>query len=67
MQVSDEELQEFTALYESEFGEKLSKAEASEVAGNLAEFYSLLAEPLPGEKCPVTTPKSGPDDPASLL
>ena len=67
MQVSEEELQEFTALYEAEFGEKLSKSEASEIAGNLAELYSLLAEPLPDEKRSVNTPKSGPDDPAFLL
>ena len=67
MQIDDKELQEFMALYEAEFGEKLSENEAGEVAGNLAELYSLLAEPLSGEQRPVTTPMSSPDDPASLL
>lgn len=65
MQIDDKELQEFITLYESEFGDKLAKLEASEVAGNLAELYTLLSEPLPEEQRTTATPGSDPAGPAS--
>lgn len=50
MQISDEDLEEFIRLYAAEFGEQLSKAEASEIAGRFVDLYTLLAEPLPSEQ-----------------
>ncbi len=49
MQLSGEDIDEFMDLYEKEFGERLLKDEASEVARNFAGLYELLAEPLPSE------------------
>lgn len=66
MQIDDKELQEFMALYEAEFGERLSKDDASEAAGNLAELYALLSEPLPEEHRPSVSPDSNPAYPAYL-
>lgn len=56
MQVSDEDLKEFQALYAAEFGEELSDEEASEMAGRVTDLYSLLAEPLPSEVASTVTP-----------
>jgi len=50
MQISDEDLEEFMRLYTAEFGQQLSKAEASEIAGRFVDLYMLLAEPLPSEQ-----------------
>ncbi len=62
MQISDEDLEEFTRLYAAEFGEKLSKAEASEIAGRFVDLYTLLAEPLPSEQEGAAMPQ--PHNPA---
>jgi hypothetical protein len=50
MQIERNDLEEFKKLYKAEFGEELSQAEASEIAGNLVSLYELLCEPLPSEK-----------------
>jgi hypothetical protein len=47
--ISEEHLQEFMRIYEQEFGESLSHAEASEMAARLVDLYELLLEPLPSE------------------
>lgn len=65
MKISDEELQEFIRLYKKEFGEKLSIAEASEVAGNFVSLYELLAEPLPEEQNRPIAPDFDSADPPS--
>lgn len=57
MQITDEDLQEFMRLYTAEFGEDLSKAEASEIAGRFVDLYMLLSEPLPSEREEITKPK----------
>lgn len=50
MQIDPNDLEEFKRLYMAEYGEELSQAEASEIAGNLVSLYELLCEPLPSEK-----------------
>ena len=45
----DKELDEFIAIYEEEFGEEISRKEASEMAFRLLTFYELLARKLPNE------------------
>lgn len=50
MKIEPQDLEEFRRLYKAEFGEELSQAEASEIAGNLVSLYELLCEPLPYEK-----------------
>ena len=64
MQISDEDLEEFMRLYTAEFGERLSKEEASEVAGRFVDLYTLLAEPLPSEQEGAAEPFA--EDPAPL-
>lgn len=41
-QIPPEALQEFIAIYEDEFGERLPEAEALAVATDLIEFYMIL-------------------------
>jgi hypothetical protein len=62
--VSDEALDEFIAIYKDEFGEDVSRAEASEMASNLLMFYGLLARKLPSEQevSPSTTQHDASDE-----
>lgn len=48
-QISDEELDEFIAIYEDEYGEKLDREDAREVARRLLTLVHLLARKLPHE------------------
>ncbi len=61
MQISDEDLKEFMALYEREFGEQLARSKASEMATRLINLYMLLAKPLPSER--ATTQSASMSDP----
>ena len=56
MRLSEEAIQEFASLYKEEFGEELTKAEASEMAYRLMVLYEQLSKPLPDEQgaAPVT-------------
>lgn len=47
--ISEEHLQEFMRIYEQEFGESITHADASEMAARLVDLYELLLEPLPSE------------------
>jgi hypothetical protein len=58
MKISDQMLDEFALLYEKEFGEKLARVEASEIASRVLTLYQLLARKLPCER-----PASGPTPP----
>jgi len=55
--LSDDDIQEFTDLYEGEYGERLSKEEASEIAWRLADLYAFLATPLPSEQSALPKPQ----------
>lgn len=50
MKFSDHDLQEFIAIYQEEFGETLSFAEASEMAFRLVNLYMQLTKALPSEQ-----------------
>lgn len=50
MKISDDDLIEFMAIYEQEFGEQLTSAEASEMTTRLINLYMILVEPLPSER-----------------
>lgn len=45
MQLSDEDIKEFAALWKEEFGEEISKDEARRNATQLLQLYSLLIHP----------------------
>lgn len=47
MQLSDEDIKEFAALWREEFGEEISDAEARREAAQLLQLYSLLIRPPP--------------------
>ncbi len=49
MLLRDEEIEEFKELYEEEYGEVLSTAEARTVANRVLELYKIVARPLPEE------------------
>lgn len=50
MRLSDTDLQEFIAIYQEEFGEILSLAEASEMAFRMVSLYTQLTKALPSEQ-----------------
>lgn len=52
--LTDEDLQEFIAIYKKGFGTKLPPAEARGIAILLLELYAQLAKPLPSEKPSVS-------------
>ena len=47
VKVPDAAIDEFKELYEQEFGEKLSRVEAVEIASNVLLLYRLLSRALP--------------------
>ena len=59
MNIDDKDLEEFKKLYAAEFGEELSREEASEIAWRLADLYTFLAEPLPSERAALPTQQLG--------
>jgi hypothetical protein len=49
MNITDDALDEFIAIYKEEFGEGINRAEASEMASRVLDVYALLARKLAGE------------------
>jgi len=47
MELTEEDIREFAAIWKEEFGDSLSPADARHEASLLMELYSLLARPLP--------------------
>lgn len=47
MRITDETLDQFIELYKEEFGEEISRSEASEMAFRLITLYEALARKLP--------------------
>lgn len=47
MRITDEALDEFIELYKEEFGEEISRSEASEMAFRLVTLYGALVRGLP--------------------
>ena len=45
MAISDQSLDEFIELYASEFGERLTRAEARPIATNLVKLYRMVMQP----------------------
>jgi hypothetical protein len=45
-QLSREAIDEFKAIYEDEFGKRLSDDEVREIALRLLRFFGILAQPL---------------------
>jgi hypothetical protein len=48
MRISDEALDEFIEIYREEFGEDISRNEASEMAIRILTLYTLLSKKPPG-------------------
>jgi hypothetical protein len=48
MRISDEALDEFVEIYTKEFGEDISRDEASEMATRILMLYALLSKKPPG-------------------
>ncbi len=69
MQISDESLKEFMALYQHEFRKDVSREDALEMATRLLNLYQLIMRPLPRERDGRATPLSEdrPDSGASFL
>lgn len=58
MQISDDDLNEFMALYRTEFGKEISRQDALEVTTRLINLYLIIYRPLPGERGDRTMPPS---------
>ncbi len=54
MQLTDEDILEFAAVWREEFGEEISEVEARRQASQLIQLYTLLIRPLRPE---ATDPK----------
>jgi hypothetical protein len=52
MTMSDPRLEEFIALWEQAYGERLTAGEARPIAARLVQFYQLIMRPLPVEEAP---------------
>lgn len=50
MLFGDEDLKEFQAIYQEDFGETISDADARFMATRLIRLYEVLAQSLPEEK-----------------
>jgi hypothetical protein len=60
MNLEDDELREFSKLWEQEFNETLSLNEARIQASLLLELYALLGKPLPEERSNPSNPNHPP-------
>jgi len=49
MEITKESLTEFKKIYEEEFQETVTDAEALEMARRILDFFSIVARPLPKE------------------
>jgi hypothetical protein len=47
IRLTDEQLGEFIVIYKEEFGEEISRTDASEMASRLVMLYQLLSRKLP--------------------
>ncbi len=50
MRLDSAAIEEFKKIYQEEFLEVLSQAEAEEMASRVVRLYELLARPLPSER-----------------
>lgn len=53
MRLDEPDIEEFRRIYNAEFDEFLSPAQAREIAARLINLYELLARPLPSEQALV--------------
>ena len=62
--ITDKQLDEFIEIYKEEFGEKISRTEASAMAANLLMLYQRLATVVQGEHgaSPADESSSGDQD-----
>lgn len=49
MQISQETIEEFKKIYQEEFGETISDAEALEMSQRLISLFEIIYRPLPSE------------------
>jgi hypothetical protein len=49
MEITPEALKEFKEIYEKEFKETITEAEALEMAQRVLNFFSIILKPLPEE------------------
>jgi flagellin-specific chaperone FliS len=64
MKIADEDLDDFIAIYEKEFGSTLTRREAGDIAHRLLTLYELLLRKLPDEH---TTPRAEVSDDSDPL
>ena len=59
MNVSEESLDDFIRIYKEEYGEEITRAEASEMTFRLLTLYELLSKHRPKEGETAPTPPTG--------
>jgi hypothetical protein len=60
MRITDKAVDEFIEIYREEFGEEISRSEASEIAFQLVNLYETLAMRLEHEKSMPSDPQRQP-------
>ena len=60
MQLSEQTLDAFIAIYKEEYGEEISRKGASEMALRLVTLYELLLKKLPERQTFACTPLAAP-------
>lgn len=58
MQITDDDINEFMASYQAEFGKEISRQDALEMTTRLINLYLIIYRPLPGERGDKATPPS---------
>ena len=53
MEITPEALKEFKKIYEEDYQETITDAEALEMAQRVLDFFSIVARPLPEEWCDI--------------
>jgi hypothetical protein len=64
--ISEKALDEFIRIYEEEYGETISRTEATDMAYRVLALYRLLRRKLPEGYTPIEQPRLRDDDPPSV-
>lgn len=59
MKISSQAIEELKAIYQEEFGERLSDQEAQEIGTRLLTLFQVIYRPLPSESSPRRDKESG--------
>ncbi len=62
MNITEDALDELIVIYKEEFGEEISRAQASEIAQRVLTLYEILSKKLPNEQRVPPSPTQHDDE-----